>query len=183
MTRPGDLTLLPATAAHRPLLRRLYELYSHDFSPMTGSDIGEDGWWTDEAFLAEWPAFGPDIYLFQVGDRWAGFAWIGRGSYVQLGRAEHHLVEEFFILRKYRRRGLGAYFAARLFDRYPGTWEVGEIVENTAAIAFWRRVIGDYTGGRFQEFTADNPRWQGPVQVFTSAGPRPSFAPTDKELC
>jgi predicted acetyltransferase len=46
---------------------------------------------------------------------------------------------EFFILRKYRHQGIGARAAWELFDRFPGRWEVFEIIENTAAQEFWRK--------------------------------------------
>lgn len=75
-------------------------------------------------------------------------------------------MEEFFILRKYRGRSVGVWFARQLFARFPGIWEVGEIHENTGAQAFWRKVIGRYTGGRFEEVIVDNERWDGPVQKF-----------------
>jgi predicted acetyltransferase len=58
-------------------------------------------------------------------------------------------------MRKYQRRGIGRRFAVTLFDRFPGRWLVGQLPKNERAIAFWRKVIGDYTGGNFEEFTAE----------------------------
>ena len=43
--------------------------------------------------------------------------------------------------------------------------------ENQAATAFWRTVIGRYSGGRFEDVVWDDARWRGPVQRFDSAGP------------
>jgi hypothetical protein len=43
---------------------------------------------------------------------------------------------------------------------------VGEIPANTDAQRFWRKVIGRYTAGRYEEIVVDNERWVGPVQVF-----------------
>jgi predicted acetyltransferase len=167
--------ILPATRQHRAALRALFELYAHDFSPLTGADVDEAGHFTSEDFLSDawWDAQGEDFhpFLLRVNGHWAGFAWVMVGSYVAPGRARSWLMEEFFILRKYRRRGLGTWFACALFDRFPGPWEVGQLDDNHTARAFWRRVIGHYTGGRYQELRADNARWQGTVQRFVS---RPS---------
>lgn len=159
--------LLPAQPAHRALLRHLYELYAYDFSEMTHGDIGADGLFTGDEFLDPWP---DDrlIYLIKVDDQWAGFAWITRGSYVDPTIDDHYLIDEFLILRRYRRQGIGEQAAVRLFNRFPGTWEVGEIPENSGAQAFWRKVIGRFTGDHFEERFADNDRWRGPVQVFQS---------------
>jgi predicted acetyltransferase len=168
-----QLEIVEAKREHTKVLRHLFELYCHDFSSMTQADVRDDtGMWTDDQFLSGyWPE--PDFhpFLLKVNGRWAGFAWVMEGSYVRTvtAKADHYLMEEFFILRKYRRQGIGEWFATQLFDRFPGVWEVGEIHENVEAQAFWRKVIGRYTGGRFEEMIVNNDRWSGPVQVLDSA--------------
>jgi predicted acetyltransferase len=170
--------IIPATKRHRRVLRALFELYAHDFSPMTGADMDAHGAFTDDDFPMRWwqtrgDAFHP--FLLTLQGVWAGFAFVGEGSYIRPGEDRHWLMEEFFILRKYRRRGLGEWFATQLFDRFPGVWEVGEIRENVDAQAFWRKVIGRYTGGRFEEVIVSNEHWEGPVQRFhTTDFPLPS---------
>jgi len=66
------------------------------------------------------------------------------------------------------RRGVGERAAAWLFERFRGPWEVRQRRENQAATAFWRRAIGRYAGGRFEELELDDERWRGPVQRFDS---------------
>lgn len=166
------IEIVRANEQHRGLLRRLYELYIHDFSPMTQADIGDDGWWTADDFLYPWPDDELQIFLVRVHERWAGFAWVARGSYVDPLTDDHYLMDEFFILRKFRRQGLGEQAAVRLFNRFEGVWEVGEIPANVEAQAFWRMVIGRYTDHHFREVMVNNERWQGPVQVFSTAPQR-----------
>ena len=64
-------------------------------------------------------------------------------------------MDEFFVMRKYRRIGVGSAFATRLFDMFPGRWEVAEVAPNTNGAAFWRAVIGKYTDGHFEERIED----------------------------
>jgi predicted acetyltransferase len=78
-------------------------------------------------------------------------------------------VAEFFVLRGMRRLGLATTLALETFRRWPGRWEVRELAANAPAIAFWRKVIGDYTGGRFVELELDDHRWRGPVQTFDNS--------------
>lgn len=33
-------------------------------------------------------------------------------------------------------------------------------------VCFWRRVVADYTGGRYNEVVLDDGRWNGPVRWF-----------------
>ena len=79
---------------------------------------------------------------------------------------------EFFIMRKYRRQGIGEYVARYIFDQFTGAWQVGQIYENKSAIAFWRRVINRYSQGDFQEHDLNSEIWHGPIQTFTSPSSR-----------
>jgi predicted acetyltransferase len=99
-----------------------------------------------------------------------GFALVQPGSYLSADPSVFDMAE-FFVLRRYRRKGVGECVAAWLFDRFAGTWEVREKANHTAAIAFWRRTIGRYTGDRFEDFALDDERWHGQVQRFDSKRP------------
>ena len=160
------IDLVRAAPCNRLLLRQLYELYCHDFSPMTGDDVGDEGCWTGDDFLDPWPD-DLHIYLIRVDGHWAGFAWVAFGSFVDL-RAADVLMDEFFVLRKYRRRGVGEWAAVWLFNQYTGQWQVGEIPENVDAQLFWRTVIARYTDNHYREVSVNNERWHGPVQIFTT---------------
>ena len=72
-------------------------------------------------------------FLFRVDNALAGFALVFTG--------EPHDIAEFFVMRKYRHRGVGAQAAASLFDRFPGRWTVRQLLTNPAATAFWRTAI------------------------------------------
>ena len=166
-----NASIIEATEEHRGVLRALFELYAHDFSPMTGEDVNANGAYTEDNFLEGWwdndeHPFYP--FLLKVEDKWAGFAFVEVGSYATPGRAKNWLMEEFFVVRKYRGKGLGEWFALHLFKRFPGVWEAGEMHENTNAQRFWRKVIGRYTKGAFDDMLVNNDRWEGPVQVFKS---------------
>jgi predicted acetyltransferase len=166
-----NIEIIPATPQHRTLLWHLFELYCHDFSEMTGEDVSEAGTYTGDDFLAHWPEAGWHPFLVSVDSHWAGFAWVRTGkSYVTPG-ANNVWLDEFFVIRKYRRQGVGERVAAHLFDKFPGVWEVGEIPNNVNAQAFWRKVIGRYTGGDFQEVEGGSVTWRGPIQVFSSPCP------------
>jgi predicted acetyltransferase len=58
---------------------------------------------------------------------------------------------EFFVLNRSRRRGVGRRAAHAVFAMFPGVWEVSELPRNTGAVAFWRRVVGEHTGGGFSD--------------------------------
>ena len=97
-------------------------------------------------------------------DRPAGFALVSRPPRNQRSAVDYRMAE-FFIAQKERRLGVGKDAAVLIFNRFAGSWEISEFQYNKPAIAFWRRVVSDYTNGRFRESTVN-----GEVrQVFVSA--------------
>ena len=38
-----------------------------------------------------------------------------------------------------------------IFDRFAGDWVIVEYLRNPGAVAFWRRVVAAYSGGRYTE--------------------------------
>ena len=60
-------------------------------------------------------------------------------------------MSEFFVISSARRRGVASSVVDLLFARFAGEWEVLEDEHNRSALAFWRRVIGRHTSGRYRE--------------------------------
>lgn len=163
-------TLAPLRAAERPLLERLAELYLYDFTEVAAWEIGEDGRYEPAEWARSlWDRAGRRALLLRVAGKPAGFAIVDERS-PEPGGADRRYLAEFFVLRRYRRRGLGAAAARAVFDRFPGGWHVLEIPENVPAQRFWRRVIGAYTGGRYTEFRN---RYGDLVQVFETGDRTP----------
>jgi predicted acetyltransferase len=71
-------------------------------------------------------------------------------------------ISEFFVLRKYRRRGVGTYVARRFFSRFPGRWEVAQLAWNVGARRFWRRLITRCAAG----VVVESRRRQGDLHFF-----------------
>ena len=128
-----SVEVLEAGERDRSVLRRLLELYRYDFSEFDGADVGPHGefgyryldhYWTDESRRP---------FLFKVDGAWAGFALVRVG--------DPNDIAEFFVLRKYRRTGVGGQAAADVLRRFPGRWTVRQQLTNPDATAFWRSVI------------------------------------------
>ena len=154
-----NVQIAPIRASEDSALAALLQLYVYDFSEMLGLDVGDDGRYRVP------PTEDRDAFLIRVDGKLAGFA-LHVGKSRLTGEAGVHDVAEFFVLQRYRRAGVGEHAARGLFDRFRGRWEVRQKTENTRAIAFWRRVIDRYTGGRFDEELLADERWRGPVQRF-----------------
>jgi predicted acetyltransferase len=138
---------------------------------MAGLDVQEDGAFAFPPSLAAYwdRAGGGHPFLIRADEKPVGFALVRQLAADTIT----HDMGEFFVLRKYRRLGVGRDVACRLFDRFAGNWEVRELPANTPAQAFWRRIIADYTAGDFDDrreyFEAY--RREFVVQRFRSGGP------------
>ncbi|MFP2904554.1 GNAT family N-acetyltransferase [Pyxidicoccus sp. 3LFB2] len=168
------MDVLRATPAEHSLLRNLYPLYLHDLSEFgVEYRLDEQGHWRPD-FLPTWLTGAPEVHplLLRFEERTVGFAFVGQAPFPYMTPGRDFRMSEFFILRGERRRGLGRLAARAIFERYPGIWEVSQLPANRSAIAFWRSVIGEYTGGDFEDTRVDD----SPAQVFDSRRP-PALTP------
>ncbi|MFP2929650.1 GNAT family N-acetyltransferase [Pyxidicoccus sp. 3LG] len=166
------MDILRVTPAEHPLLRNLYPLYLHDLSEYgVEYRLDEQGHWRPD-FLPTWLAPSPEVnpLLLRSEGRIVGFAFVGQAPFPYMTKGRDFRMSEFFILRCERRRGLGRLAARAVFDLFPGIWEVSQLPANRDAIAFWRSVIDEYTGGAFEDTQVDG----SPAQVFDSRRPWPS---------
>jgi predicted acetyltransferase len=159
MADPTTVSLAEATPADAALLSNLLELYIHDLSAIfTDVELGEDGrfgypklglYWSEptERFA----------FLIRCGGCVAGFALVTRGS----PAAEDPQVldvAEFFVLRRYRRSGVGRRAASLLWRALPGEWTVRVAESNPAALEFWRDVVAELGAGAARESQRPGPR-------------------------
>ena len=157
-----NVEVVPISADQQSTFLQLWQLYLYDFSEMDGADVGEDGRYGNSIHLGEYrrdPRRHP--YFVRVDGKLAGFVLVHRHGRL-IDDPDVTRMSEFFVMRKYRRRGVGELVATRIFGQFPGRWEVWEIERNVVAQAFWRRVIGRYTNGQFEERIVNG----RPVQLF-----------------
>jgi predicted acetyltransferase len=157
----------PAGPEDRERVQALFVLYVYDLSELLRLDVGDDGRFPAPPLDAYWTDPRRHPFLIRVDGAIAGFALVQGKSRLTGDEAVSDMAE-FFVLRRYRRCGVGERVAGLLFDRFRGPWEVRQKAENHPATAFWRGIIGRYTGGRYEEEMLDDARWQGPVQRFDS---------------
>jgi predicted acetyltransferase len=153
------VTLDEAGLADAPLLGNLLELYTHDLSEAFPTiELGADGRFGYEPLPLYWSEPGRRFpFLVRCDGRVAGFALAMRGSPAS-DDPEVLDVAELFVLRQYRRSGVGRRAAFLLFDRIPGRWTVRVAKTNRGAIPFWMGVVGEYSRGAFEE--SERPGWR-----------------------
>ncbi|OAB38294.1 acetyltransferase [Paenibacillus macquariensis subsp. defensor] len=148
------------------IINNLYPLYLHDLSEIWGWKPNKYGvfeddetltlneqnkvfdvWWSKQSILFP--------YLIRVDEVPAGFALVASPPYTPHG--SDFYINEFFILRSYRGRGVAETAAVKVLNNHQGSWELqtNPIEVNKRAQTFWRRTINDYTDGNYQEEIAE----------------------------
>jgi predicted acetyltransferase len=167
-----QIVLTPAAIADKPALANLMQLYRYDLSEFTSADVDELGCFDDTQIDTYWMDDDCHPFLIRVDGRLAGFALVDRQS-----RLHHsfdgYTIADFFVMRRYRRAGVGRAAATQLFDRFPGLWEVASPALNVLGQVFWRGVIDRYTNGRYGEIWLQTDGWRGPVHSFVAPADRP----------
>jgi predicted acetyltransferase len=141
----------------------------HDLSQIFAMEVGADGRFGYNKLPLYWSE--PDThfaFLIRFRARVAGFALVTRGS-PATDDPEDLDVAEFFVLRSYRRAGVGRSAAFLLWSRLPGRWVVRVSEANRAGLLFWEATIREYTRCVFSEKEHPGKLHRFRVFSFTSA--------------
>lgn len=169
-----DLRIIEAKESQKDILQRLLELYQYDLSVVTDDDVGQFGLYGYSYLDCYWVEEKRYPYLFLFREAFAGFARANRVNWLPENDGAHSIAE-FFVLKKYRRQGVGTVAAQYVTNRFPGKWEIRILRENQSAIQFWRQIINKLTSGRFVERIPDPHLWRGPVFSFKNCSVKSSF--------
>lgn len=131
------------------VLENLMQFYKYDFSGCMSLDVEDNGLFAPyqelEKYLIEENRF---CYLISVNKNYAGFALV---KYETAESNDHYSIAEFFIMKKYRRAGIGRSVVKNIFDLHKGKWQIFQWEQNQPARLFWKNVIHEYTNGEFAE--------------------------------
>jgi len=131
-----SVSIRPATAADKPIIASLLQLYLYDMTEFMPFTIGVDGRF-EYGFLDR---FWRHPYLILSASEIAGFALIVDECPLT-GRSPCWFMAKFFVLRAYRKRGIGKAVLDMVLIAHPGPWHIAVPLANRAAQAFWGRAL------------------------------------------
>jgi predicted acetyltransferase len=145
MRTSAHIEVIPAAKEQMPILANLFELYAYDFSDFLDLELGPDGRFGYQRLPLYWSEPGRHPFLVRLNGKLAGLVLVKRGSEIS-GNEMVWDMAEFFVLRGYRRHGIGTEVARQVWNRLPGVWEVRVMLSNLPAVPFWARAISAFTG-------------------------------------
>ena len=138
----ATVELVQTGPEHAELIRNLYQFYAYESSDWEQEDVEVDGrFYIHEEHLARYwqePQWSANLIL--VDGFIAGFLLIERSELPGLEALE---LADLFILKKYRRQGIGRALATQVLTSGKEDWLVRFYREDEMALAFWRSVLDE----------------------------------------
>jgi predicted acetyltransferase len=153
-----NFELIHASQGYKGVINNLMQFYMYDFSAYVDLDLEEDGFFQTYPNLEDyWIERDKKFpYIIKKNEKYVGFVLVKT-----IGAENNYFsIAEFFIMKKYRRTGIGKTVAVQLFDLHKGQWEVHQRENNKPALEFWSKIITEYTNGHFSEHFENGRRIQ-----------------------
>jgi predicted acetyltransferase len=144
------IELVEALETDKSILRQLLELYANDFSEFDGADVNDHGFYGYPYLDHYWTEAARHPFIIKADGKLAGLVFISDYHYLATD-PDTRSISEFYIMRKYRRQGVGKIVAFEIFEKSPGKWEVFQHQKNEPSQKFWEVVIGAYTQGNYHK--------------------------------
>jgi len=127
----------------------MFQLYLHDLSEYTVNlDVNTEGVFenNDIDLFYEKDALMP--LVIEHGGGIVGFILLNTPPYAPQGY--DYYINDFFILRKFRGKGIGKLAANELFQAYSGKFAMVQLAQNSTAVNFWKKVLAE-NGFEYEE--------------------------------
>ncbi len=148
-----NINIEPILIEQKSVFVQMMELYMYDFSEFSDDDINEYGYFGYPRIDDYWNEEGRYPFFIRVDGKLAGLVLV-RSCCEHNNLTNPHNIAEFFVMKKYRQRGVGKTVAVMIFDMFPGGWEISQWTKNVPAQKFWRKIVEEYTNGKYDTFTA-----------------------------
>lgn len=137
-----SIQLVQAGPEHQDLIRNLYQYYAYESSDWEDEDVEVDGrFYIHEEHLARYwiePEWSANLIL--ADGFIAGFLLVEGSELPGIDALE---LSDLFVLKKYRRLGIGRALANQVLLGNPGPWLVRFYAQDEVAAAFWKAVFAD----------------------------------------
>lgn len=138
------------------LIRNLYQFYAYESSDWEQEDVEADGrfYLHEEHLVRYWQEPDWSANLLLVDGFIAGFLLVEASELPGMDALE---LADLFILKKYRRQGLGRALVTQVLTSGVRDWLVRFYQDDATALAFWQAVLQDLPRAVQQIELADEP--------------------------
>jgi predicted acetyltransferase len=135
------------------VLWNLLQLYLHDITSInfSGIEMDKNGIYPYPDFDYYWSNNDFFPYFIKMDNEIVGFVLLTKNFSMIKNAPEKncYIIQEMFILNRYKRKGIGKNVVLQLFNKYIGKWEIGTLPNSKDVTIFWEKIIGEYTENKF----------------------------------
>ncbi|MDR2547780.1 MAG: GNAT family N-acetyltransferase [Lachnospiraceae bacterium] len=144
-----EVKLKRALLEDREIIANLLEKYSYEFSQYDDRDVNKLGLYGYQYLDYYWTETNRHPYIIEADENIAGFVMINDFPEAN-DRETDFSVSEFFVMHKYRRRGVGEKAFLMVMNLHKGKWQLKRHPKNLASVSFWDKVVDEYTNGNYE---------------------------------
>ena len=147
----------------KQILKNMGELYLYEGTQHVSVDVNEMGLYDNLDDLdLYWTEKNRHPFFIRANNKLAGFILVYDGRLIKEIES-NYAIDDFFVMNKYKRQGIGKYCAHYIFDRFKGKWQIWFHPRNEAAKNFWTNTVDEYTKGEFETVTNKTPFFDGAI--------------------
>lgn len=120
----------------KDIIMNLYPLYLHELSIFNDERVNDEGLYDFNEISVYWEQAEMHPMLIKVNDEIAGFILLTEKPYTKSGT--DFCIQEFFIMKKFRRKSVGRQAFKQLIEKYNGIYSLLVFKSNNIALEFWR---------------------------------------------
>ncbi|MBT3315987.1 MAG: GNAT family N-acetyltransferase [Anaerolineae bacterium] len=142
-----NIEIKSASLDQKSVTANLIELYKHDLSEFEQTDVNEHGKYGYKYLDHYWVEENRHPFIICVDKKIAGFVLVN--DITVTGKSDLYIAE-FFILKKYRRRGIGQKVAHSILSQFDVKWELSVSKDNSGGKVFWKKIVEGYTNRNYE---------------------------------
>ncbi|WP_432468315.1 GNAT family N-acetyltransferase [Agarivorans sp. Z349TD_8] len=144
-----EVSLVKIGAKSRHILESLFPYYIYDMSEHMGWSPNENGHFTfnKSSLDVYWKQEDHVPYFIYADTELAGFVLVRKYP----TNRQFYDVEQFFVLRKFKGKGVGKQALKLVTAQFSGQWQIRVLIGNEAALKFWQSAIFGLVGGNYTQ--------------------------------
>ncbi|GAA0778803.1 GNAT family N-acetyltransferase [Clostridium subterminale] len=161
----NEVKLEPVDIESRAKLENLVSIYLHDLSEFADDlKINEDGKFEYDGLEMYFKSEDLTSYFITYQGEVAGFILFNTGKYAP--RDIDYVVHELFLLKGFRKKGIGNAAIRILLDTYKGKYRIEQISSNKPAVNFWTKFY-ENQGIKYIELKERHYDLECSIQIFS----------------
>ncbi len=143
----NKIEIVSAGISEKGTIENLFVYYIYEMSDLLQTSASEIGLLEPRQHNLKryWESDNHYPYLIRCNGEIAGFSLLRKYP----NDPKHYDIDQFFVLKKFSRRGVGREAFKQSVAALPGSWITRVLLENKKALAFWLSVIPSVTDNKF----------------------------------